>query len=530
MLSRHGIYRPPPSGAHVSGRIVAGADLTDDVDVACDVCIVGSGAGGATLAAGLAQRGLHVIMLEEGGHHTSRDFVGEEGVNYPMLYQDRGTRATADLAFTILQGRSVGGGTTVNWTTCFRTPDPILERWRDVHGVEGVDPATMAPHFDAVEARLGITPWSEDRVNENNRVLLDGARKLGWSAEILHRNVRNCQNSGLCGMGCPYDAKQGMLLTYVPDAVAAGMTLYADARVERLEVAGGRVIAVRAVGMERGRDRTTARRIVVRPKVCVASGGAINTPALLMRSGIGGSGLGTRLFIHPVVAVSGQYARPIEGYAGAPQSVASHQFVDRGAGKLGYFLETAPVQPMLAAGALPFSGARQAAMMRELPHTASLLALGIDGVLPGDVGGTVSLRPDGRIRVDYPVTEPLVEAWRDAHRSMARIHLAAGAERVLTMHVEPVELRSEADLPLLDTAPYGALQHSAFTAHQMGGCAMGGSPETSVVDSQHRHWQVANLFVVDGSVFPTSLGVNPSETIYGLAHRARDFVADAANR
>lgn len=515
------------TGPAVAGKVLTGADLTDDVDVACDVCIVGSGAGGATLAAGLAQRGLHVVMLEEGGYHTSRDFVGEEGVNYPMLYQERGTRATADLAFTILQGRSVGGGTTVNWTTCFRTPDAILAHWRDVHGVEGVDPAAMAPHFDAVEARLGIAPWSEDRINENNRVLLDGARKLGYSAEILRRNVRNCQNSGLCGMGCPYDAKQGMLLTYLPDALAAGMTLYADARVERLEVAAGRVVAVRAVGMERGRDRATTRRIVVRPKVCVAAGGAINTPALLMRSGIGGSGLGERLFIHPVVAVNGQYAHPIEGWAGAPQSVSSHHFVDRGAGRLGYFLETPPVQPMLAAGALPVPGARQIELMRKLPYTSSLIALAIDGLLPGDAGGTVSLRADGRVRVDYPVTEPLIEAWRDAHRTMARIHLAAGAERVLTMHVEPVEIRSEADLRLLDAAPYGALQHAAFTAHQMGGCAMGGSPETSVVDSQHRHWHVANLFVVDGSVLPTSLGVNPSETIYGLAHRARDFVENA---
>ena len=169
--------------------IVAGNERPARVELACDVCIVGSGAGGATLAAGLAQRGLNVVMLEEGGHHTSRDFVGKEGVNYPMLYQERGTRATADLAFTILQGRSVGGGTTVNWTTCFRTPDRVLEHWRSAHGIEGLDPAALAPHFDAVEARLGIQPWSEDLINENNRVLLDGARKLGWSAEILRRNL-----------------------------------------------------------------------------------------------------------------------------------------------------------------------------------------------------------------------------------------------------------------------------------------------------------------------------------------------------
>lgn len=507
--------------------IHAGADVVSDRELRCDVCIVGSGAGGAVLAAGLVERGLSVVLLEEGGHHTRRDFDLQEGNAYPMLYQDRGTRATADLAITILQGRSVGGGTTVNWTTCFRTPPRILALWRERYGIEGLDEAALAPHFEAVEARLHIAPWPEALANANNRVLLDGCRALGWEAAPLRRNVKDCVNSGYCGLGCPVDAKQAMHVTYLPDALGHGLELYADVRAERLEVRGDRVVAVHGAVLDRATGRPNGRRVVVRPKVAVASGGAINSPALLLRSGLDRNGrVGRRTFLHPVVAMVALFDHEVHGWYGAPQSVGSHHFVDRG-GKVGFFLETPPLHPMLAATAFRSFGAAHQDLLARLSHMNSLIALAVDGVQPGDEGGTVSLRSDGRVRVDYPVGEPLREAFRAACVAMARIQLAAGARRVYSLHTTPVELRSEADLPKLEAAPWGALEHAIFTAHQMGGCAMGADPRESVVDATLRHHHVENLFVVDGSVLPTSLGVNPSETIYALAHRARDHVAAA---
>jgi choline dehydrogenase-like flavoprotein len=512
----------------MTGQILTGVDLTADVDASCDVCIVGSGAGGSVLAAGLAERGLRVVMLEEGGYHSRKDFVGQEGIAYPALYQDRGTRASSDLGITILQGRTVGGGTTVNWTTCFRTPERILANWASVHGVAGADVESMAPHFEAVEARLNISQWPEELVNANNHVLLDGARKLGWEANILRRNVKGCANSGYCGMGCPYDAKQAMHLTYLPDAVGAGMTLYANARVDRLEVSGGRVAVVHATVLEPERDHPTGVKITVRPKVTVVSAGAINSPALLIRSGITQGPVGRRTMLHPVVAVSGWYDPPIEGWKGAPQSVSSHQHVDRGPDKVGFFLETAPMHPMLGSTAVPVFGEAQARFLRELGSISTVIAVCVDGLVPGDDGGVVTVRSDGRPNVDYLVRPELAEAWKAAHVAMAQVHFAAGARKVGTMHVdEDVILGSEAEIPRLDDLRYGALRHTAFSAHQMGGCCMGGSPEMSVVDSQLRHWAIGNLFVVDGSVFPSGLGVNPSESIYGFAHRARDAVASA---
>ncbi|AKU93259.1 GMC family oxidoreductase [Vulgatibacter incomptus] len=509
----------------MKGEIVHAGELRKDADVSCDVCIVGSGAGGATLAAGLVERGMRVVMLEEGGHHTKSEFDLQEGTAYPMLYQERGMRATADLAITILQGRAVGGSTTINWTTCFRTPDSILDHWREHHGVDGID---LGPHFDAVEERLSIHEWPIERANANNRVLWDGCRKLGWEARPLRRNVRGCASTGFCGMGCPLDAKQSMLVTYVPDALERGLSLYVNTRAERLEVEKGQVTAIHCVALDPGTDQPTGRRIVIRPKVAVSSGGAINGPALLLRSGLNRNGrVGKRTFLHPVVAMAAFFDEKVNAFYGAPQSVGSHHFADRGPGKIGFFLETPPVHPMLAATAFCGFGSEHRDFLSRLAHVGVLIALSVDGILPGDEGGTVSLRRDGRVRVDYPVGERLEESFRASCLAMARIQLAAGAREVRSLHLEPVTLRSEADLPLLERAPWGALRHSIFTAHQMGGCAMGADPATSVVDSTLRHHEIHNLFVVDGSVFPTSLGVNPSETIYALAHWALDRVASA---
>lgn len=508
---------------------IRGADaLTGAVEEDCDVCIIGSGAGGGTLAAGLCAAGLSVVMLEAGGHFTRATFSPHEGEAYPALYQDRGTRATADLAITILQGRSVGGSTTVNWTTCYRTPPRILAHWAAQHGVAGLTEESLRPHFEAMEARLSIGTWPVERANANNRTLLDGAAALGWEASPTARNVKGCANSGLCGLGCPVDGKQSMLVTTIPDAVAAGLRLYADVEARRVVVEGGRVVRVEAEVLRRTDSVSTGVPVTVRPKVLVLSGGAINTPALLLRSGINPNGrVGQRTFLHPVIAVAGRYPQRIAGFYGAPQSVASHQFIDRGPDRVGLFFEAGPVQPMLIATASPLFGDEMAAFMAELPHISGLISLAVDGLVPGDDGGTVRVDSAGRPRLDYPIRPPLVEAFRAGHAALAEVHLAAGAAEVYTLHREPRRLRSTADLARLADAPYGAHEHAIFTAHQMGGCPMGEDPARAVVRSDLRHHTVPNLFVVDGSVLPTALGVNPSETIYALAHRARATVAAA---
>src|SRR5581483_352921 len=271
----------------------------------------------AMVARGLARAGADVVMLEEGGHQSSSDFDMLEGHAYPLLYQEQGNRATRDLAIMVLQGRTVGGGTTVNWTTSLRTPARTLDRWRSQHGLEGFTEAALTPHWQAAEDYLGIETALPGDVNANNRKLWDGLGVLGWQRELVRRNTRGCMNSGYCGLGCPIDAKQSMLVTAIPDALAHGAELYSHVRAWTIETssegAGGepRVTAVRGQAIDGKTWRPTGRRVTLRPKICVLAGGAINSPAILLRSGLPEGGVGKRTFLHPVVAVVAEHDDPI---------------------------------------------------------------------------------------------------------------------------------------------------------------------------------------------------------------------------
>jgi choline dehydrogenase-like flavoprotein len=499
------------------GRVTSGAELAPTAAVEVDFVVVGSGAGGSVAAAMLAEAGAHVAIVEEGAHHTKRDFNMQESWAYPALYQEHGNRATDDLGIMILQGRNVGGGTTVNWTSSFRAPEATLRLWAERHGVRGVDAATLEPHYAAVEKRLSISEGIRDDVNRNNAHLWDGATRLGWSPELIRRNVKGCARLGYCGLGCPIDAKKSALITYVPDALAAGADVYTDCRARLVETDRGRARAVVADVLDRATDRPRGRLVVHARRGIVLAGGAINTPALLLRSKTGtGSGVvGKRTFLHPTVPLAAFYDEPVEGFYGPPQSVSVRHFSERGA-RVGYFLETSPVHPMLAALAFPGSGDAHRRIAERLAHVQATIALLVDGH-HDDPGGTVTTDGGGRIKLHYPLGAALVEAARDALTNMARLQLAAGAREVMTLHDPPLVLRSEADLARIADAPFGPNLHTLFSAHQMGGCPMGEDPRTSVVDSRGRHHELENLWIADGSVFPTALGINPQLAIYGIS-------------
>ncbi|HEY2898991.1 MAG TPA: GMC family oxidoreductase N-terminal domain-containing protein, partial [Polyangia bacterium] len=418
-----------------NGGIIPGASLgdRDHMAVETDFCVVGSGAGGSVAAAVLAQAGAQVVVLEEGGHYTRKDFNLQESWAYPALYQEHGNRATKDLSIIILQGRSVGGGTTVNWTSSFRTPERTLRRWEERHGVRGLDAATLAPHFAAVEERLSIGPGIDDDVNRNNRKLWDGAAKLGWNPELIHRNVKGCARLGYCGMGCPLDAKQSAAITYVPDAIAAGAQIFTDVRARLVETDRGRARAVIAEVLDRQHDRPRKRLVVYAKRGVILAGGAINTPALLLRSraGLGSGEVGRRTFLHPTVPLLAFYPEPIEAFYGPPQSVSVHHFADRG-DRMGYFFEAAPIHPMLAALAFPGYGDAHRRVAERLAYAQATIALLVDGH-HDDEGGRVDSTADGRISLDYPLGDVHREAAVDALQNMARLQLAAGATEIITL-------------------------------------------------------------------------------------------------
>ncbi len=497
------------------GAFIDAGTLADGATLQADVVVIGSGAGGAVAACELARAGFDVLVLEEGGHHTRADFKMREDINYPMLYQESGARATKDLGITILQGRAVGGSTVVNYTTCFRTPPHVLDHWQKVHAVGDISIADLSPHWDAVEERLHIEKVDYQATNRNNRTLYDGAKALGLQVDTTRRNVNRCMQSGYCGMGCPVDAKQSMLITYLPDAVERGARVVSRCRVDKLVVAAGGVERAECSVIGDDGYNPSGRRLTVAARRFILAAGGIGSPSILIRSGLGGGLVGRRTFFHPVAGVAAYYKEPIEPYYGAPQSVASHAHADRG-DDVGLFYEVAPMHPMLATVATAGFGALHRKMMQKLPYLASHIALAIDGFHPSEQGGTVTVRPSGAPLVDYVTPLRVREALREGLRWLVKINFAAGAYEVALGEFPMLLLRSDRDVARLDDYDMG--KQPLFSAHVMGGCMMGDDPKRSVVRSKDlRHHTLENLHVVDGSVFPTSLGVNPQESIYGLA-------------
>jgi choline dehydrogenase-like flavoprotein len=389
----------------------------------------------------------------------------------------------------------------------------------------------MAPWFARMEARLSIAPW-DVAPNANNEALARGARKIGITAATIRRNVKGCANLGYCGMGCPTNAKQSMLITTIPGALAKGATLVTRVRAQRLVMTNGRVTELEAFAMDADGVAPTARKVTVRARAFVAAAGAIGTPALLLRSGTPDPHalVGKRTFLHPSVVSAALMPERVDGFAGAPQSVYSDHFLDTQPidGPMGYKLEAPPLHPILTATTLPDDGIRHAQWMRDFRNMQVLIALLRDGFNPGSVGGTVRLRDDGTPVLDYPLGAFLWEGARRAFVSMAEIQFAAGATRVSSLHANGTTFTSlaqaRAAIANFDLRP---LVTKVVSAHVMGGAPLGADARRAVVDVTGRHHQLANLYVCDGSLFPTSIGANPQLSIYGFAARLAAGMAAA---
>jgi len=514
-------------------ELYAGNALENDLTLAGDVAIIGSGAGGGVTAEILARAGLRVVLVEEGAHWTARDFTLREVASFARFYHEGGVRSTRDRAIGVLQGRTVGGSTTVNWTSTLRTPPRTLRHWVEAWGLEGLGPEAMTPWFALMERRLHVAPWTDH--NTNNALLARGAAALGWHHDPLPRNVRGCVGLGYCGLGCPIGAKQSMLVTTIPAALDRGAALVSRVRAERLERRGDRVVAVAGLALDARGVRPTGRRVRVEAPFFVLAGGAINGPALLLRSQVPDPyrTLGTRTFLQIHNYSIAATAAPVDGHRGAPQSVHSEQFLwrDGVSGRAGYHLEAVGAQPVGMMNFRTAFGRRLAEQARAFRHVHILVAQIRDGFHADSPGGTVTLGADGTPVLDYPLTSHLWEAVRSSYLTMAECQFAAGAATVTpaTMAADPYRSWAEARTAIAGLRLRSPDTHLNST-HPLGGCAMGKDPRRTVVNGEGRHHQLANLAVIDGSVFPTSVGVNPGLSIYALAARQATRLAERLGR
>ena len=515
---------PEPWTPALRRNVSRGDDPDLPGELSADVVIVGSGAGGGTAAEILQKAGLQVLLVEEGDLRTAADFSLREEEAYETMFQEVAGRKTTDTGINIFQGKTVGGSTTVNWTSSFRTPSYVLRYWQERFGVSGLGAEELGPWFEAVEKRLHIQPWAIPP-NMNNQILLKGARATGVSSAIIPRNVHRCQNLGLCGVGCPANAKQSMLITSIPAAVAAGTKMLVRTRADSLVPARKGIRELRCRSVD-----DTGRILRLRARHFVVAAGGIGSAALMLRSGLPDphDRMGRRTFLHPSVISVADFPEAVAGYYGAPQSVYSDHYMSRVPWEKPreFKLETVPVYPLLYVALVNGIGEEHVREIRRFPNTGLMIALLRDGFHSESEGGLAGLDDEGGPVMAYPYTEWLQETSRDALLAMARLQFAAGAKRIMPVHRDAVFVGSLAAAEKqIGSLTMDEGHNRMFSAHVMGGCGMGEDPRKSVVNSQGRHHQVENLSVLDGSVFPTSLGVNPQVSIYAVISALADRLA-----
>jgi long-chain-alcohol oxidase len=485
-----------------------------DLQLTADVCVVGSGAGGGTAAAVLAGAGKDVIVLEAGGYFDDADFDGAELAGFDRLYMEHGFAATADHSVGLLAGECVGGGTVVNYCTSFRTPDEVRSEWAAA-GVPWFTGEEYTRSLDAVCARLEVNT-EHNRVSAREAVFERGLKSLGWHVDAMPRNVLGCDQGkvcGYCGYGCAIGAKQSTAKTWLVDAQKFGARIYANTFVERVIIENGQAVGVTA----RARN---GKNVNVRCKAVVVACGAIQTPALLLRSGLRNENIGKHLHLHPVSNVCGVFHEEIRPWEGTMQAIYSDEH-RRMTGNFGVKYETTALQPVIAAAVLPWREPRQyRALLAELPHTVGI------GVLLRD-------RDGGRVTVDrtgFPVTRYALSKFdrghlREGFAGAARILEAAGARRIYSPHAkfcsyEPGQRGSfKTFVRDMDRAGWGSGSLALFSFHIMGTARMGGSAGTSATNPEGETWEARNLVVMDGASFPSASGVNPMISIEAIAHR-----------
>ncbi len=517
-----------PDESLPEGAVVDGASLPGDVDEAFDAVVVGSGAAGAVAAHVLAKAGWSVAIVEEGPWVKTRDFGERVYDAFKSMYRDSGTQVIEGRSYIpLIQGRCVGGSTVMNSAIAHRTPDDVLSDWASRFSLgDAIHARALEPHFEALEAELHARAVLDEALGENNRLFLLQANAGGLNARRMTRYERGCRGSGRCVTGCPTAAKQGMNVSYVPWALALGARLYCSCRVERVETKGDRAVGVvaRTTSSDRlGRDAHVTRTVRLRARrAVIVAASTVQTPNLLRRSGVRGRANGRHFQCHPGLGVAGVFDAPIAMSFGATQGAESLHF--RGTDRLK--LETISMQPELAAVRIPGVGQE---LMHRMGVFANLAVWAI--VLRAEAEGTVSTGWGGRDKVKLTLTRADIERSRKGVAMLARMMFQAGAREVWPgIFGIPSVIRSIDDVRLIEEAPAESRIFSFITTHLFGAARMGVDPQGSVVGPDFQSHEARGLYVVDSSVFPTNLGVNPQHSIMAMSRLAATRLNERLNQ
>lgn len=476
-----------------------------------EVIVVGSGPAGATVARQLSAKGLRVTVVEEGHEARAASPSGLEAM--AELYRDMGTSiALGNASMPYLQGRVVGGTSVINGAISWQLPREAVDAWlqRDPALAPALDWAALQSAEAWVLERLQVSPTDEAIAGEKNRLLGRGAEVLGVAHRPIQRNVVGCRGSGRCLQGCPHGAKLSMDRTLLPDAVKTGAHIIGGARVERVMVEKHRAVGVRGTFAGGGAFTLRATHAVV------LAASAIQTPVLLLASGLTQGPVGRHLTAHPGVSVTGRFAQPVRNWEGATQG---HEVT--GYRSEGLKLEALGFDLSILASRVPGMGAGFAQRLRELGNYAVW-------------GAAMKARAEGRVRrgwrrplVTYSLTPEDVRLARRGVRVLGDTLLAAGATEVYpgVPGFDPVVTTRERMAQLEELGSLNARDYTMSMTHLFGTARMGSDTATSVVRPDFRHHRADALYVADSSIFPGNLGVNPQISIMVLADRCAASIA-----
>jgi len=483
-------------------------DYNSDIKEFCDVCVIGSGAGGAVAAKEIAEKGFSVVLLEEGGHHTSKTWSGKPLKGTIEMYRNGGSTLSIGNAFIpITLGKCIGGTTTINSATCFRTPEYILKKWQKDLGLENLTYKNLEHYFLRVEKEINVTELSWDILGNAAKVVKRGADRLGLKCRPLKHNVRDCRGCGTCQFGCIENAKQSTDVSYIPKAIKAGARVYAHCRADKLKISNKTVKGVTGslINPETGKSVFS---ITVNAKIVIVSCGSLLTPPFLKKNRIRNRHIGRHLQIHPAGRVAALMDEKVEGWKGVSQGVYIHDFQNEGIILEGIFLH-----PSLMLATLPGIGNEFKELATQYPNIAAF------GVMVHDssTGRVLKGFSPGSFLAIYNMKRTDIKKLKKGIAETSRIFFAAGAKKVFTGVSKYPILNSIDDVDKFLKIKIKPNNFEILAFHPLGTCRMAATSKDGVVDQNGESFEIKNLYIADGSVVPTSLGVNPQITIMTLA-------------
>lgn len=517
-MAVHHAAPPLPSEAN---QVFTRDEIQSDIELTCDVVVVGSGAGGATVAAEFAEAGYEVIVLEEGSYYRTKDFTPNATDMIRKMYRGGGaTMAIGSPPVLYQEGSAVGGSTVVNGGMSWRTPDQILERWSREAGIDHIQSADMEYYFERVERRINVALQDPESIGRDNQLLKAGADKLGWKVIPNTRNQVHCPGSNNCAFGCPTGAKQSALVSYIPRALHYGARIFSDVRAAQITRDGKRATGVTGHVIAANGDKQA--KVVVHAKLVVSSCGSVHTPALLHRSGFRSRSrrLGHNLSLHPNSKLVAIFDEPVRGWEGVHQAYQVREFHDQG-----FLFAAVNVPPSVIAMTSPQYGQEMADLMALYDRTV------VAGLMVEDTAvGHLKMLPGGHPQAFYQLNDYDAEQLIRGTALLAELLFETGAKRILPPFAGVGELKSVDDLRKLYRNKIPKSSMEVLTVHIMGSACMGGDPSSSVTDMYGLVHDTEGLMVADASLFPSPVGVNPMQTIQALATRNSHHVLQSPRK